>query len=292
MAKLSAVLALFLGLLPAAAFAHGDVGERSFPATLSLEDPGVGDEVTLPQIATFKEYEDGDYSRTTEFEGEVEKRLTDDFGLSLGGELIHTHGEDGLSNLEVGAKYQFLENAPHEFLMSAGVEADIGGSGTEHSGASDYTTVTPTLFFGKGMGDVSATYLKPIAVTGQLGYSLPTDRNTDGERNPDTLNYGVTLQYQMNYLENLGLTSGSSFLDQLTPIVELSMQTPFRGDEKFTTGTVQPGVLWQNENGVQVGLEAILPVTSHTGRGVGAVAQLHFYLDDLMPNSPLAKPVW
>ena len=30
--------------------AHVDVGERVFPVTLTFDDPGVGDEATLPQL--------------------------------------------------------------------------------------------------------------------------------------------------------------------------------------------------------------------------------------------------
>lgn len=288
------IAATVLALAPVAAMAHGDVGDRSFPATIAIDDPGVGDEVNFPQVSYFKERGDDGYNGVTEVEGEYAKTLTENWGVAVGMAGIHEDSDSwGASNVELSTKYVFLRNDAHEFMMSAGLAAEIGGTGAERVGADDYSTVTPQLFFGKGFGDVKPAWLKPVAVTGQLGYSLPTDRHTDGERNSDTLNYGLALQYSLPYAAETGTFTGlSKFARQLTPIVELNMETPFRGDDKETTGTVQPGVLWQSDNGVQVGLEAILPVNTNTGHGIGAVAQVHFYLDDLLPNSPLAKPIW
>jgi len=34
-----------------------------------------------------------------------------------------------------------------------------------------------------------------------------------------------------------------------------------------------------------LGLEAIVPVNRRSGHGVGAVAQLHFFLDDIFPRT-------
>ncbi len=34
----------------------------------------------------------------------------------------------------------------------------------------------------------------------------------------------------------------------------------------------------------QLGVEAIIPINSHTGNNVGVVGQLHFYLDDILPK--------
>ena len=50
-----------------------------------------------------------------------------------------------------------------------------------------------------------------------------------------------------------------------------------------TTGTVNPGIIWSGKY-FQVGVEAVIPVNSHTGNNVGVLAQLHFYLDDVFPK--------
>ena len=52
----------------------------------------------------------------------------------------------------------------------------------------------------------------------------------------------------------------------------------------MTTGTINPGVIWVGKY-YQVGVEAMIPVNRQSGTGVGAIAQLHFFLDDIFPNT-------
>jgi len=79
--------------------------------------------------------------------------------------------------------------------------------------------------------------------------------------------------------------------DRVIPLVEVAVSSPFnRGQAGQTTGTVQPGVIWAGQY-MQIGAEAIIPINSRTGHGVGAVIQLHFYLDDLFPHS-IGKPLF
>jgi hypothetical protein len=67
--------------------------------------------------------------------------------------------------------------------------------------------------------------------------------------------------------------------------VEVTLERPLnRVDDRRTTGTVNPGVLWAGRY-VQLGLEAVVPLNNRSGQGVGARAQLHFFLDDLFPTS-------
>jgi hypothetical protein len=42
---------------------------------------------------------------------------------------------------------------------------------------------------------------------------------------------------------------------------------------------------------MQLGLEAVLPVNSRTGGGKGVLFQVHFFLDDLFPQS-IGRPVF
>ena len=62
------------------------------------------------------------------------------------------------------------------------------------------------------------------------------------------------------------------------------------GNSAKTTGTINPGVIYVS-NYYQIGLEAIVPINRDSGRSVGAMAQLHIYLDDLMPTT-LGKPLF
>jgi hypothetical protein len=48
-------------------------------------------------------------------------------------------------------------------------------------------------------------------------------------------------------------------------------------------------VIWAGRT-MQFALEAIIPINSQSGHGVGAQAQLHWFLDDLFPHS-IGRPL-
>jgi hypothetical protein len=77
------------------------------------------------------------------------------------------------------------------------------------------------------------------------------------------------------------------FVNRLVPIVEAQFQTPVSNNFNTgigTTGTINPGVIWVGDY-FQVGLEAMIPINRASGSGVGVIAQLHLYLDDIFPHS-------
>src|SRR6266849_5666218 len=77
------------------------------------------------------------------------------------------------------------------------------------------------------------------------------------------------------------------FFNRLVPIVEASFRTPVSNNFNTgigTTGTVNPGVIWVG-NYFQLALEAIIPINRASGTGIGAMAQLHLYLDDIFPTT-------
>jgi hypothetical protein len=201
--------------------------------------------------------------------------------------------------VEVGGKFQFFVVAEHEAIVSIGVNAEVGGTGRASIGADRFSTVTPGLLFGKGLGDLpdSVWALRPFALTGQIGVSFPTrssvGQGDDVERVPNNLEWGIALQYSLIYLQehvkDIGLRTP---FNRLIPLVEFAMQTPVNRLNGPTTGTVNPGIIWSGQY-CQLGVEAVIPVNSHTGNNVGVVGQLHFYLDDILPNvfsKPLIDP--
>jgi hypothetical protein len=212
----------------------------------------------------------------------------------------------GFQNLETTFKYQFLRDATHELGMSAGVSVEWGRTGAEQVGAERFSVITPTLFFGKGFGDLPDTvkWIRPVALTGQVGYAIPSSRSTTeiepdtGEisvtPNPQFLVYGATLQYSMPYLKSSVVDLGlPDFINHLIPIVESQFRTPVAnnfGQSWVTTGTVNPGVIWIGDY-FQIGVEAIIPINRASGTGVGAIAQLHLYLDDMFPTT-IGKPLF
>jgi hypothetical protein len=204
----------------------------------------------------------------------------------------------GFDNLGTSFKYQFVRDASGELAMSASLDVDWGGTGSRSIGADSFTTLTPNLFVGKGFGFLpdSMKFLKPFAVTAQLGYSVPTESSTtefNAETgllttipNPRFLNWGGSLQYSMPFfkssVQDLGLPD---VLNRMVPLVEWNLSTQvsnFDGGAR-TTGTINPGVIYVADK-YQVG-EAIVPVNRASGDGVGVIGQLHLYLDDMFPNS-------
>jgi len=64
--------------------AHGFAGERFFPATILTDDPFVADEMSLPHITDNLPGPDG--SKEIDFEFDIAKRITPNFGLTISDE--------------------------------------------------------------------------------------------------------------------------------------------------------------------------------------------------------------
>jgi len=294
------------------AFGHGFAGARFFPATLSTDDPFVSDELSLPTVSTIRTPEDGG-TRETEISVDIAKRITPDFAIEIGDSFTvlrpnEGRAANGFSNLELGGKYQILKNAEHEAIASIGLDVEVGGTGGRSVGADSFSAWTPGIFFGKGFGDLPSAvrFLKPFAITGQVGIAIPTSASTrsvtmdartgeqeiDVERHPDVLEWGFALEYSLIYLQSqvqdIGLRAP---FDRLIPLVEFALETPLnRGEEGQTTGTINPGIIWAGKY-FQVGVEAVVPINERTGNNVGVIAQLHFFMDDLFPHS-LGRPIF
>ena len=184
----STLLILCLGLVGSAdVFAHGFAGKRLFPATPVTDDPFVADELSLPTISSRKLPASGDEpaTRETDFSVDLAKRVTDNFGIGLGATYKRLRPDDGetqrgFDNLAASIKYKFYHSNEHETILSAGIDWDIGNSGSKRVGAETFSTFTPTLFFGKGLVDLLAdmTFLRPLALTGLVGVGIPSRAST------------------------------------------------------------------------------------------------------------------
>ena len=296
--------------------AHEIVGNRFFPATLAIDDPGVNDELSLPTVDSFKT---GDTPpvRQRDISGEFSKRITDAFAVSFGstytflGPIDPTvPGANGFQNLETTFKYRVYKSPEHEFVMSVGLSVEWGGTGSASVGAEPFNTYVPNVYFGKGFGDLPDTlsWIRPVAVTGQVGYAIPGRNSTttfgadpdtglqtiDTEFHPRVLNWGGTIQYSMPYLKSAVVDLGlPDFINHLIPLVEANLQTPIANtltSGTTTTGTINPGIIWVG-NKFQVAVEALIPVNRQSGSNVGVIAQLHLYLDDIDPKG-IGKPIF
>jgi hypothetical protein len=289
-----AVLALFT--LTTKLQAHGFEGDRFFPPTVATDDPFATDELAMPTISFFNNpaSADGSSPKTREIDvsTEFDKEIFPKFALGITETHINLKPEGesssgGFDNLSLSAKYQLFENAPHEFILSIGGEVDLGETGSKLIGAESYSTYTPTIYYGKGFGDLPncLKYLKPLAVTGTLGYAIPGEAgNSDGSLNPDNLQWAFAVEYSIPYLqEHVQDVEWLRPLQHVIPLVEISMNTPVNRGYGFTTGTVNPGILWESKY-CQIGAEAQIPINSATGPNVGAIVQVQFFIDDLFPK--------
>jgi hypothetical protein len=280
-----------------AALAHGWAGERFFPATILTDDPFVADEISLPQVTVTPPGPDG--AQSTAVEIDLSKRITPDIGFVIGHQwqYLQPRGQPavtGLGPLVTTGQYQLFVDGPHQALGLFALSATWAHTGRVQAlGAPDFTTLSPTFDFGKGFGDLprSLSYLRPFAITGNLGFGFPTKTESAGVQNPTTFNYGFAFEYSLPYLEccvkDIGLRAP---FNQLIPVVEVAFTTPVnRVPANQTTGTIQPGIIWSGQY-FQIGAEAIIPANRFTGRGYGGVFQLHFYLDDLFPRS-IGRPI-
>jgi hypothetical protein len=280
------------------AFAHGFAGDRFFPATISTDDPFAASEMSLP---TFSEIRQPGQPPVKVFDISTDisllvlprTALTIGDGYSIQ-KVANQSAQTGFDNAALNVLYEFFESDKHEAIASIGLRWDIGGSGRKSLGNDSFSTFTPTFYFGKGFGDLpdSVPLLKPFAITGTLGLGIPTSSGTQSDPHPDTLEWGFALEYSLIYLQqhvkDIGLKAP---FDRLIPLVEFSMSTPLnRGVDTLTTGTINPGVIWSGQY-FQVGIEAMIPVNNHSGHNIGVIAQVHFYLDDLLPKI-FGKPLF
>jgi hypothetical protein len=308
-----ALLAVLLMSAPAS-WAQGiSVGKREFAVTRAVEDPLVADELQWPSLRYIKRRAGqlDEPARVMEVAGEFSKTVTPNFGVALGGSWLHLEPDQGSSitgfaNLDIRLKYAFFESVAHEAIVSAGLAWEIGGTGRRAVGADPFDVVTPALFFGKGFGDLPdrVAWLRPLAATGELGARLPTRATTkavrtegslvhvDVQRNPNSLLWGVVLEYSLSYLQAFVRDVGlGAPVKELIPVVEIAAETALdRGAAGKTNGTINPGIIWQGDK-IQIGLQAVIPMNDRTGNNVGVQASLTLFLDELFPNS-LGRPLF
>ncbi len=318
----AALAAACLAAMPASA--HVVAGARVFPVTLTIDDPGTADEASIPAFTYNRSGADGGSGPTHEYDFgfEYDKTITSNTAIILNDGYVRQQMDGaktqaGFGNLFITGKWQAYTNAEHEFVVSLGIIREIGGTGTTHTGGDRYGSTAPTLYFGKGLGDLPVDALRPFAVTGELSYvvadrelkalgqspgqpagstlSPPLNTGLAAQFNNGANNAwsgGLSLQYSIPYLQSqvkdLGLPG---FLGDLIPLVEVTWSSPASAPSaQGTTWTVAPGVVYLADWG-EVGIEALIPANRAAGTTVGAAVLLHVFLDDLLPNS-LGRPIF
>lgn len=289
-----------LGASPA--FPHAVCGDRIFPATLGIDDPGVGDELALPTVTVNPPMPTGQQEFDASFSWT--KTIFPGFGLSVtdGPSWVTSNangqGAYGWGDVNIEAKYNFMCIPDHEFMASVGVNVDWGFTGSNgNANGANYTTVSPVLDVGKGFGDLpkSLNILRPLAITAELSEDVPNQFWTSAhtQQNSENINWGFTVQYSLPFYNAQVSQIDNSFIKHLIPLTELVFSAPINNVPQGgygVTGTIQPGVIYMADTW-QFALEAIIPINNASGHGVGVVGELHFFFDDIFPNS-LGKPIF
>ena len=150
----AALFGAAIALVPlSGSVAHEIVGNRFFRATLTIDDPGVNDELALPTVLAFKTGDDPSVKQW-DFSSEFSKRITETFAVSFGAAYTHSQSSrrprrvGGAAGLKFGAtfKYRVFKDPVHEFVMSVGLSIEWGRSGAQKTSArSQFNTYTPTI---------------------------------------------------------------------------------------------------------------------------------------------------
>jgi hypothetical protein len=290
---LAVAAGLIGGCLPAGdCLAYTAAGDRLFPATGILPQIAPGDEFyawgwTVPLAGGAIGVPD----RASNFGAVYDKMITERLGFHAqdswfrldrrGAGALH-----GFQNFETELKYLTIDDHPHEFLLSLGVNREWGGTGAQQIGAARSGATEPRIYFGKGLGDLDIGYLRPLAVTGQVGYQIG-----DTTSRPNLVTAGLVVEYSIPYLlSKVQTVPLPEFIRGLTPLTEVSFAAPSgRSFGARTTVLFAPGVSYAGE-GWEFLLEALVPATRATGAGAGVRAQLHLSLDFLFPDT-IGRPL-
>jgi hypothetical protein len=290
-----ALFITYIALSPGPAHAFVAAGDRIFPGTLILPQIAPTDEAYIQGATPFSGTPVPLNTRRTDAIGFFGKTLIEGLGIRVRG--VYTRLDPtgrsssyGWQTLTANAQYLAVLDGPHESLLSVGVDRQFGGTGAgrvQRRGFSGVGATAPSVYFGKGLGDLDIGYLRPLAISGTFGYLI-----ADKSPRPDVATAGFAVEYSIPYLQSkVRAFDLPDLIRGLTPITELFLTTP-AGQAHGTANTalIAPGVIYAGE-GWQFGIEAMIPMTRATGRGLGVTAQFHVWFDYLFPNG-IGRPVF
>lgn len=269
-------LPICLGLLgPSLVLAHGIVGDRYFPPTVVVDDPFAANEIH----AVGGRSANIGFDRVSAANGNIVVlgggvEPVSGLGIALDGVYRSPNGNldnvgSGFDNLYYRVKQETWTNEHHEFQLSFGLSGEIANTGSK--GADGYSNYVPSLLFAKGLGDLpeELAWLKPAAVTGVLGYQVPSIRNA-----PQSINWGLTLQYSFMYLnDHVRPTGWNDFANRLIAVVEFPMQTCMnQACKNQVIGSVNPGVVYVGDY-FNIATELVVPSSATSGKGTGFLVQ-------------------
>jgi len=130
------------------------VGDRYFPSTVVTIVPTPADFLNFPHYVLLPETTTD--TREHDFLVTYSKLITKDWALFFSETYRLLDETDsgtvsGFENLVLGTQYQLYTVPEHQFVVTVGGTASLGGTGSKEFGTS-YSTLTPTIYVGQGPG--------------------------------------------------------------------------------------------------------------------------------------------
>lgn len=273
---------VWMCLAPSSAHAHGMVGERVFIEPFVTEDANPKNEFVIAKPGFLNTNEGNEFALGFAFEKTLSKR----FSIALEGEWTSKHvgGEphaEGFQNPGILLKYSLWKDPVREFILSPALEIELP-LGDRDVGAERDPVVAPLLLFARGLGDLpqSLSYLRPLALMGDVGFEILTDAET-----ATVLKYDVLLLYSLPYLHTHVRDLGTPWpLKRLIPLVEFNFETRVNGSGRTTEARITPGLVYQGQY-VQLGVAGQFPLSHTTDRELdpSVLFIVDLFYDDLFP---------
>src|ERR1700732_2688788 len=160
------------------------VGDRFFPSTLATTVPTPADFYNPPYFVKLPDTSATPSVREIDIPTTYSRLVTRDLSVFFTEtfrilEDANRGTRTGFDNLVIGAQYQLYTNPEHQFVITVGGTAAIGGTGATGI-ASSFSTLTPTIYIGKGFGDLpdSVAWLRPLTISATAAVAVPTESST------------------------------------------------------------------------------------------------------------------
>src|SRR5882672_195414 len=179
--RTTAVPGFLLLLATGSEVSAGYVGDRFFPSTLATTVPTPADFYNPPY---FVKLPDTAATHETDIPTTYSRLVTKDWAVFFTEtfrilDVANKGRLSGFDNLVIGTQYQLYTSPEHQFVFTVGGTAAIGGTGSPGIAAS-FPTLTPTVYIGKGFGDLpdSLAWLRPLTVSSTVAVAVPTESST------------------------------------------------------------------------------------------------------------------
>ena len=294
--KRYALLVLLPSLLlfqPAAALAHGVVGDYVFIEPIITQDPTPANELDILQPSWVRSSDANTYSIASSMEKVlwIDNNYMPRFSVGGGSSWSYVspyqgRSLNGLDDLTLFAKYAFYYSLEHEFLMSIALQLQVP-IGDKDIQAENHTSMGPVFLWEKGLGDLPdrsvLKYLRPLGVQSDFGYIPALSGHTNHHMFSDAV-IEYSLPYLSNNVKDIGLPRPfrNMFLfneinyDQL--IAGPSGQT-------FPTLLATPGIAYISYHfEVAVATQFALNNASRPGNHAAVLGLLDIFYDSLLPK--------